>query len=182
MGWIRFFRRSKWDRERLAELESYIQIETDENLARGMTPQAAREAAKRKLGNSTRIREEIYTMNTIGLLDSLVRDFRFALRAMRRRPTFTLAAVLTLALGIGANTAVFSVVNGVLIKPLPYPHPEELISLGHNAPGFNAENLNMSPTAPVRWGAICNRAHDDNRFASVANRGCDASGFSFSDV
>ena len=65
---------------------------------------------------------------------------------MRRRPSFTLAAVLTLALGIGANTAVFSVVNGVLIKPLPYPHPEELISLGHNAPGFNAENLNMSPT------------------------------------
>jgi predicted permease len=146
MGWIRFFRRSKWDRERLAELESYIQIETDENIARGMTPQAARAAATRKLGNSTRIREEIYKMNTIGFLDSLVRDFRYALRAMRRRPTFTLAAVLTLALGIGANTAVFSVVNGILIKPLPYPHPEELISLGHNAPGFNAEKLNMSPT------------------------------------
>src|SRR5262245_47918243 len=126
MGWTRFFRRAKWDRERLAEIESYIQIETDENMARGMTPSAARQAAYRKLGNTTRIREEIYTMNTIGFLDSLVRDLRYSFRAMWRRPTFMVAAVLTLALGIGANTAVFSVVNGVLIKPLPYPNAGEL--------------------------------------------------------
>jgi predicted permease len=146
MGWTRFFRRAKWDRERLEELESYIQIATEENIACGMTPQAAREAAHRKLGNKTRIREEIYTMNTIGVLSSLAWDFRYALRAMRRRRTFAVAAILTLAIGIGANTAMFSVVNGVLIKPLPYPNPDQLVSLGHIAPGFNSENLNMSPT------------------------------------
>jgi len=146
MGWIRFFRRAKWDRERLEEIESYLQIETDENIARGMTPQAACEAAHRKFGNVTRVREDIYMMNTIGVLDSLGRDLRYAFRGMRRRPTFTLAALLTLALGIGANTAVFSVVNGVLLKPLPYPNPEELVSLWNRAPGLNSGDIPMSPS------------------------------------
>jgi putative ABC transport system permease protein len=146
MGFLRFFKRAKWDRERLAEIESYIQIETDENLARGMTPQAARQAARRKLGNTTRIREEIYTMNTIDFIESLGRDLRYALRAMRRRPTFTVAVVLTLALGIGANTAVFSVVNGVLIKPLPYPNAHELVSIWHNAPGLRPDDVAASAT------------------------------------
>jgi putative ABC transport system permease protein len=135
MGWMRFFRRTKWDAERARELESYLQIETDENIARGMPSQAAREAARRKLGNSTRIREEIYRMNTLGFLDTLVRDARYGLRSLRHNPTFTFAALLTLAIGIGANTAVFSVLNSVLLKPLRYPKPEELVAVWHKAPG-----------------------------------------------
>jgi predicted permease len=83
-------------------------------------------------------------MNTIGLLDSVGRDLRHALRGLLRRPTFTLVAVLTLALGIGANTAIFSVVNEVLIKPLPYPEPNELVTLDHVAPGLNSRALGMS--------------------------------------
>src|SRR5262245_1428615 len=100
MRWLRFFRRASWDRERTEELRSYIEIETDENLARGMSPEAAGRAAHVKLGNTVRIREEIYRMNTIGPLDNLGRDVRLALRGMRRRAGFTLAVVLTLALGI----------------------------------------------------------------------------------
>ena len=87
-----------------------------------MPADAARRAAHLKLGNTVRIREEIYRMNTIGPLETFGRDLRLALRGMRRRPGFTLAVVLTLALGIGANTAIFGVVDGVLIKPLSYPN------------------------------------------------------------
>jgi putative ABC transport system permease protein len=144
MSWRRFFRRASWDRDRAEELRSYLEIETDENIARGMAPEAARRAAHLKLGNTVRIREDIYRMNTIRLLDALGRDLRLAVRGMRRRPGFTLAVVLTLALGIGANTAIFGVVNGVLIKPLPYPDAGELVSIEHTAPGAGIPALRMS--------------------------------------
>jgi predicted permease len=151
MSWIRFLRRVTWDRERAAEIESYVAIETDENLSRGMAPEDARAAARRKFGNTTFIREEIYHMNTIAFLDTLVRDLRYALRALRQNPTFTAAALLTLAIGIGANTAVFSVVNSVLLEPLPYPKADELVALRQVAPGAAGlasfrDNLLLSPS------------------------------------
>ena len=129
MGLGRFFRRVQWDRERLDEMESYLQIETDENVARGMPYEEAYSAARRKLGNRTRIREEIYSMNSIKLLDTIGRDIRYGVRMLRRSPTFTAAALLTLALGISANTVVFSVVNSILIRPLPYPNPDRLVAI-----------------------------------------------------
>jgi putative ABC transport system permease protein len=146
MGWMRFFRRSQLDRDRAGELESYLQIATDEYASRGLSPDEARRAARLKLGNATRIREEILQLNTIRVLDSLSRDLRYAVRGMRRHPTFTLAVVLTLALGLGASTAIFAVVNGVLIKPLPYPDAGQLVSLRHTAPGINVDDLRLSPT------------------------------------
>src|SRR5687767_5224212 len=146
MSWRRFLRRAQWDRDRAEELRSYLEIETDDNIARGMPPDEARRAAKVKLGNTVRIREEIYQMNTIGLLESLGRDVRFAWRGMRRRPGFTLAVVLTLALGIGANTAIFAVVDGVLIKPLQYPNADELVSIEQVAPGLSVDQLRLSPS------------------------------------
>src|SRR6185503_10531632 len=146
MSWRQFFRRTSWDRDRAAELRSYLEIETDENIARGMSPEQARRAAHIKLGNTVRIREEIYRMNTISPLETFGRDLRLALRGMRRRPGFTVAVVLTLALGIGANTAIFGVVDGVLIKPLSYPNAGELVSIKQVAPGLNLSELRMSAT------------------------------------
>ncbi len=131
----RFFRRAEADRDQLEQIESYIQIEADENIARGMPADEARAAARRKFGNNVLIREEIYQMNSVFLFDTLARDMRYGWRTLCRNPVFTVAVLLTLAIGVGANTAVFSVVNHVLLKPLPYPHSERLVAVAHSAPG-----------------------------------------------
>src|SRR5215471_5980398 len=151
MSLRRFFRRKRWDRDRVEEIESYIQIETDENRARGMSDDEARAAARRKFGNSTRVREEIYDMNTIPFVDTLFRDMKYGFRVLRHNLVFTVVAVLTLAIGIGANAAVFSVVNSVLLRPLRYPKPDELVALRQVAPGAAGltnfeDGLKLSPS------------------------------------
>jgi putative ABC transport system permease protein len=126
MGLRRFFRRRYWDEERARELEAYLAQEIDDNLARGMTPDQARMAAHRKLGNTTRIREEIYTMNSLGFLETLWHDLRYGARLLRRNPTFAAVAILTLALGTGANTAIFQLVDALRLRTLPVDRPQEL--------------------------------------------------------
>jgi putative ABC transport system permease protein len=126
MSLTRFFRRRRWDDERARELEAHLAHEIDDNIARGMTPGEARTAAHRKLGNPTRIREEIYTMNSIAFIETLWQDLRYGARLLRRNPTFAVVAILTLALGTGANTAIFQLVDAVRLRTLPVDRPEEL--------------------------------------------------------
>ena len=129
MGWRRFMRRGWWDDERTRELESYLDLETDDNIARGMSPDEARAAARRKLGNTGRIREEIYAMNTITLLEWLAQDIRYAARMLRRSPGFTIAAVLTLALGIGGVTVIYSALRNILLDPFPYVKSDRMVNV-----------------------------------------------------
>jgi len=129
MSWTRFFRRHYWDQERARELETYLEIETDENIARGMSPEEARYAACRKLGNTTLIREEVYRMDSLVWLETFWQDCRFGLRLLRKSPGFTAVAVLTLALGIGVNTAIFSLVDQLLIWSVPAREPSRLVKI-----------------------------------------------------
>ncbi len=133
MNWRRFFQRKQTDAEQQRELESYLEITADEYVARGMDRESARRAAQRKLGNLTRIREEVYEMNTATFVETTLQELRHAVRMLRLNPAFSITAILTLALGIGATTAIFSVVNGVVIKPLPYPDSEAVMTVTHSA-------------------------------------------------
>ena len=129
-SWLRFFQRGRWDDVRKQELQDYLAQEIDDNIARGMSREAATRAAHRKLGNATRIREDIYDMNTLPLIDAAWQDLRFGMRLLLKNRTFALVAIVTLALGTGANAAIFQLVNAVRLRTLPVDHAQELVSIG----------------------------------------------------
>ena len=138
--------RTAADREVADELQHYQDEATAAFIARGLSPEDARRAARVEIGSMTAARDEIRAGGWEHLVDTLLTDLRHALRRLRRSPTFTAITVVTLALGIGANAAIFSIVNGVLLAPLPYPQAERLVSLLHTAPGINLPVLNMAPS------------------------------------
>ena len=144
MSWLRFFRRRRADAELQQELDGYLVEEIAENLARGLSSEEARRQAKIKLGSPQKVRECLWQQNTNATIDNLRRDLQYALRTLARSPGFAFTAILTLALGIGATTAIFSLVNTVLLRPLPFPEQEQLIWLSqqdHSLPGVAAESL-----------------------------------------
>jgi putative ABC transport system permease protein len=125
----RFFRRGRLDDERAREMQTHIDHHVDDLMAAGYPRDRALREARRRFGNPTAIREEIYRMNSVPVLEPVVRDLRYAFRMLRKTPGFTAIALLTLAIGIGVNTAVFTVVHALLLKPLPFPEPARLATL-----------------------------------------------------
>ncbi|HLM54733.1 MAG TPA: ABC transporter permease, partial [Pyrinomonadaceae bacterium] len=122
-------RRAERDRELAEELEAHLQMQVEDNLRAGMSPREARRQALIKLGGLTQAREDCRRRSGLPMLEDLWQDLRYGLRTLARRRGFTLAAVASLSLGIGACTAVFSVVDGVLLRPLPYPEPGRILEL-----------------------------------------------------
>jgi predicted permease len=129
MSWLRFFRRGRADAELQEEIEAYLAEETAENIARGVTPEEARRQARIKLGNPRSVRETIWQQNTVMFIESFWHDLKHAARTLYRSPGFSLVSVLVMALGIGANVAMFTIVRSVLLKPLPFQDSRRLIRL-----------------------------------------------------
>jgi putative ABC transport system permease protein len=122
------------ERDLDSELRSYLELLTDEKVRAGLSPDHARRAALVELGGVEQVKEEVRDVRAGALVEIFLKDVRYAVRALARTPAFTLAAALALALGIGASAAVFSVVNSVLLRPLPYAHAERLVVIPVSSP------------------------------------------------
>lgn len=136
---MRWWRRKQREQDLERELRSDLELEADEQRENGLSAEEARYAARRAFGNTTLLKEDVRTVGAWALWDGLVQDVHYGLRAMRRNPVFAAAAVLSLALGIGANTAIFTLLDTVLLKELPVRAPNRLVQLEqiYNGRGLN---------------------------------------------
>ena len=155
MSWIArlrgMLRRERLDHDLDEELRSHLEMRAADNLAAGMSPEEARYEAQKRFGNTTLQKEDTRAVDILGWLDECSRDFRHALRMLQRSPGFTAVAVLTLALGIGANTAIFSVINSVLLHPLPYHDPDNLVMVWENNSQHPNPHNTVSPPNFLDW-------------------------------
>jgi predicted permease len=143
MYWLRLIytrlygllRNDRVEQEMEEELRFHLQMRTRENIEHGMNPDEAELEARRRFGNVGRIKDLGRDIKGGGFMETLLQDLRFGMRMLIKRPGFTIVAVLTLGLGIGANTAIFSLVNTVLLRPLPVAHPEQVATLNFGVPG-----------------------------------------------
>ncbi|PYI92977.1 MAG: hypothetical protein DME97_07995 [Verrucomicrobia bacterium] len=140
----RFFRRSQTERGMEEELRFHIEHRANDLQRSGIDRAEAERRARIEFGSPERFKEECREALGGNLVDTLITDLRFAARILRKSPGFTVVAVLTIALGIGATTAIFSVVDATLLEPLPYPHPEQLVSLRNDLPGVGAQDVGLS--------------------------------------
>ena len=139
------FHRDRFERDLDRELGFHIEMLTEQNLRGGMSPREARSAALRTFGRVDRVKEDVRETWLSRLAETIVQDVRYGARGLRRSPGFALVVVITMALGIGANTAIFSVVNSVLLRPLPFRDGDQLVVLHQQQPLAGVEDMGFSP-------------------------------------
>lgn len=148
------FRKRTLDPQYDSELRFHIEKLTDENIAAGMTPEEARRRAVLEFGGAEQIKEELRDVQRIPVLETALRNFRWALRFVRKSPSFSIVVILTLALGIGANSAVFSAIDAVLLRPLPYPEGDRLMELQQVNQKVQRPQTRLAPPRLEDWNRL----------------------------
>jgi putative ABC transport system permease protein len=158
---IALFRKGRLEQELDEELRSHLEMQVGENIRKGMSPHEARYAALRSFGGVEQVKEIYREQRGLPMIETLLQDIRYCLRQLRHSPAFATTAVFTLALGIGANTAMFSVVNAVLLRPLVYPDPERIVAvetfwknLGRSSPNVSAPDFHDWRTQSTVFSAL----------------------------
>ncbi|WP_109488661.1 ABC transporter permease [Occallatibacter savannae] len=140
----RLVTRSRDDRRLLEEIEEHLASQTEENVRAGMAVEEARRQAALKFGPVGPIRERLHEEQTLPVVENLILDLRFAVRMLLKYPGFSFVSIATIALGVGATTAIYSVIDATLLHPLPYPNPSELVRVQDDLPGVGAERVGIS--------------------------------------
>lgn len=157
--WRNLFHKDRVDQDLTEEIQAYLEMLTEEKIKQGLTPQEARRNALIELGGVDQVQERVREVRMGQFIETTWRDVRSGVRALVHSPIFTAVTVLSLALGIGANTAIFSVVNGLLLRPLPYPESEQIVDVWHTPPQQSFPGLDkfsVSPGNYLDWKAQSN--------------------------
>jgi hypothetical protein len=133
------------------EIRSFLDMLTEEKVREGLSPDSARRAARIEIGGLEQAKEQVREARAGALLEDLWRDLRYSVAVLARNPGFSIVAVMTISLGIGANTAIFSVVNGVLLRPLPFDHPEQLVEIRETQPEKGDDEMAVAPADFNYW-------------------------------
>ncbi len=128
--WLRWRSRPELDEE----VQAHLDLAEQAGIERGLTPEEARYAALREMGNTTRLKERAREADPLAWIESIAKDLRYSARSLARNPSFTIAAIFSLALGIGANSAIFSFVDGLLLRPLEVPRSSEIVRVHASIP------------------------------------------------
>jgi putative ABC transport system permease protein len=153
-GWKSLFRKRALDAQLDTELRFHIEKLTNDYIAEGMVPQEARRKAALEFGGREQIKEELRDVHRVSFVETAITNLKSAFRFIRKSPSFSLAVILTLTLGIGANSAVFSALDAILFKPLPFPNGDQLMRLSQTQPKVKSPNIFVAPVRLEEWNSM----------------------------
>ena len=149
--WKSLFRKRALDAQLDSELRFHIEELTEANIAAGLTPEEARRRAVLEFGGREQIKEELRDVHRVSIVEGSLANLKSAFRFIRKSPSFSITVILTLALGIGANSAVFSAIDGILLRPLPFPNGDQLMELRQYNPKTRSPRTRLAPVRLEDW-------------------------------